>query len=113
MREHRTRLKHQGTLSRRTFLAGTGAVVALGLTRLQGCSPAETPIAPVPRVPSDVPHYDDWHDIYAQKWTWDRISKCTHYVNCAYQRGCAWNVYVKDGIVWREEQVADYPQTNS
>ncbi|MBW2398636.1 MAG: molybdopterin-dependent oxidoreductase [Deltaproteobacteria bacterium] len=113
MREHRTRLKHQGTLSRRTFLAGTGAVVALGLTRLQGCSPAETPIAPVPRVPSDVPHYDDWHDIYAQKWTWDRISKGTHYVNCAYQRGCAWNVYVKDGIVWREEQVADYPQTNS
>ncbi len=37
--------------------------------------------------------------------------KGTHYANCGYQR-CAWNVYVKDGIVWREEQVAAYPQTN-
>jgi DMSO reductase family type II enzyme molybdopterin subunit len=33
-------------------------------------------------------------------------------VNCWYQAHCAWNVYVKDGMVWREEQVADYPQTN-
>jgi len=34
-------------------------------------------------------------------------------VNCWYQAHCAWNVYVKDGLVWREEQVAEYPQTNS
>ena len=41
------------------------------------------------------------------------MAKGTHFVNCGYQRGCAWNVFVKDGIVWREEQVADYPQTNA
>jgi DMSO reductase family type II enzyme molybdopterin subunit len=49
--------------------------------------------------------------VYAQQWRWDRIAKGTHLANCGYQR-CAWNVYVKDGIVWREEQVADYAQTN-
>ena len=32
-------------------------------------------------------------------------------MNCWYQAHCAWNVYVKDGMVWREEQAADYPQT--
>ena len=31
-------------------------------------------------------------------------------MNCWYQAHCAWNVYVKDGMVWREEQAADYPQ---
>jgi anaerobic selenocysteine-containing dehydrogenase len=41
------------------------------------------------------------------------VVRGTHSVNCGYQRSCAWNIYVKDGIVWREEQVGDYPQTNS
>ena len=40
------------------------------------------------------------------------MTKGTHYANCGYQR-CAWNVYVKDGIVWREEQLATYEQTNA
>jgi DMSO reductase family type II enzyme molybdopterin subunit len=31
-------------------------------------------------------------------------------VNCWYQSHCAWDVYVKDGVVWREEQAADYPR---
>ncbi|RMD83992.1 MAG: dimethylsulfide dehydrogenase, partial [Candidatus Dadabacteria bacterium] len=55
--------------------------------------------------------YGDWRDVYRQKWTWDRIHKSSHFTNCWYQSHCAWNVYVKDGIVWREEQVAAYPQT--
>ncbi|MBW2422594.1 MAG: molybdopterin-dependent oxidoreductase [Deltaproteobacteria bacterium] len=56
-------------------------------------------------------HYGDLKDIYAKKWTWDRVVKGTHFANCGYQR-CAWNVYVKDDIVWREEQVANYEQVN-
>jgi nitrate reductase alpha subunit len=36
------------------------------------------------------------------------LTRRRFYVNCGYQRGCAWNVYVKDGIVWREEHVGDY-----
>jgi DMSO reductase family type II enzyme molybdopterin subunit len=51
-------------------------------------------------------------DIYRRKWTWDRVIKGTHGVNCGYQR-CAWNIYVKDDVVWREEQLATYEQTNS
>ena len=31
-------------------------------------------------------------------------------MNCWYQRGCNWNVYVKDGLVWREEQSGTYDQ---
>jgi len=56
--------------------------------------------------------YGGFEDIYRKKWTWDRVIKGTHYANCGYQR-CAWNVYVKDDIVWREEQLASYEQTNS
>ena len=41
---------------------------------------------------------------------WDKVVRSSHWVNCWYQAHCAWNVYVKDGMVWREEQVADYPQ---
>ena len=36
----------------------------------------------------------------------------THFNNCAYQTNCAFNVFVKDGRVVREEQIAAYPQTN-
>ncbi|RMD81329.1 MAG: ethylbenzene dehydrogenase, partial [Candidatus Dadabacteria bacterium] len=61
-----------------------------------------------PAVPAP---YGDWRDVYRQKWTWDRIAKSSHFTNCWYQSHCAWNVYVKDGLVWREEQVAGYPQT--
>ena len=34
-------------------------------------------------------------------------------MNCWYQAHCNWNVYVKDGVVFREEQVAAYPRTNA
>jgi DMSO reductase family type II enzyme molybdopterin subunit len=61
----------------------------------------ETPIA-----------YGDWRNVYRDKWRWDKVVKSSHFVNCWYQAHCAWNVYVKDGVVWREEQVAQYPQTN-
>ena len=56
--------------------------------------------------------YGDYSDVYREKWTWDKVVKGTHYSNCGYQR-CAWNIYVKDGIVWREEQAADYEEINS
>ena len=34
--------------------------------------------------------------------------RSSHFVNCWYQAHCAWDVFVKDGLVWREEQAADY-----
>jgi DMSO reductase family type II enzyme molybdopterin subunit len=56
--------------------------------------------------------YRGWEDLYRNRWTWDKVSPATHYVNCWYQSSCNWNVYVKGGIVWREEQAGIYSQTN-
>jgi DMSO reductase family type II enzyme molybdopterin subunit len=91
-------------LDRRTFLragAAGAASLALGLWRLEA---AAAPVA------AASPGYQDWRDVYRARWTWDKVVRSSHFVNCWYQAHCAWNVYVKDGLVWREEQVAEYPQ---
>ena len=100
-------------LRRRDFLLGAGALaLSLGplrsLTAVAGADEGAAP--PVNQLP--IPDYRKWEDLFREKWTWDTIVKSTHHVNCWYQRGCNWNVFVKDGVVWREEQVAAYPQTN-
>jgi anaerobic selenocysteine-containing dehydrogenase len=101
-----------GGITRRGFLAGT-AVLALSMTYL-GCSDrnAGTGAATAASRGFRAKKYGDWQDLYRERWQWDSISRGTHYVNCWFQRGCAWNVYVKDGVVFREEQVANYEQTN-
>jgi len=50
--------------------------------------------------------YRTFEDVYRKKWTWDRVVRGTHGTNCA--GNCAFNVYVKNGIVWREEQQGVY-----
>jgi anaerobic selenocysteine-containing dehydrogenase len=45
-------------------------------------------------------------------WAWDRVVKGSHPTNCGYQRSCNFNLYVKDGVVLREEQAANYPPPN-
>jgi DMSO reductase family type II enzyme molybdopterin subunit len=94
-------------IARRTFLELAGsAALALSLGHLG---------LRVPKARASVSKalaYKSWEDVYRQRWAWDRVARNTHNVNCAYQRACCWNVYVKEGIVWREEQAADYPQTN-
>ncbi len=54
--------------------------------------------------------YRDWEDLYRREYSWDSIGKAAHCINCV--GNCAFNVYVKDGIVIREEQLAKYPQIN-
>ncbi len=57
------------------------------------------------------PTYRSWEDIYRDKWTWDRVVKGTcNRADCI--AACSLNLFVKDGIVWREEQNAIYAQTN-
>jgi len=102
-------------ISRRSFLvaAGAGATV-LGLSRLRACggtdadSAGEAPkTRPIPPL-----RYRDFSDVYRERWTWDRVVKGTHTrANCI--AGCAWNVFVKDGVVWREEQDAIYEPPRS
>src|SRR5690606_16167606 len=50
--------------------------------------------------------YRRFEDVYRKKWTWDRIAHGTHGTNC--MGNCAFDVYVKNGIVWREEQQGVY-----
>ena len=103
-------------LSRRGFLLGASGTLVMSLTFLQGCKGTEEESdharAPRETAPQKETSFDSWQDIYRTQWTWDRVVKGTHHVNCWYQRCCNWNVFVKDGIVWREEQSGTYPQTN-
>ena len=84
------------TTTRRGFV--TGAAV-LGLSLKYGCS-SETPEQGLAQI------YRGWEDLLRNKWTWDRVARGTHGTNCT--GNCAFNVYVKNGIVWREEQQGDY-----
>lgn len=55
--------------------------------------------------------YRGWEDLYREEWKWDKVVKGTHsWANCS--GGCAWDVFVKDGMVWREEQAYTYPREN-
>ncbi len=96
-------------LSRRAFIQTTGAAtLLLSLDRLAlrpfggGIASATPPL-----------EYRGWEDLYRQQWVWDKVGRSSHFVNCWYQAHCAWNVFVKDGMVWREEQAADYPAIRS
>ena len=96
--------------SRRNFLKGTAAAGATLSLQSFSTQAAEGISA---LVGAKAPAYNSWEDIYRQQWTWDKIVRSTHVVNCWYQNNCAWDVYVKDGIVFREEQAGEYPQINS
>ena len=103
--------------TRREFLRTTGAAaLTLGLANLEfacGSEPAKQAseaakptVAPVAMRP-EVPDYRTWEEIYRQKWVWDTVARGTHTMtNCV--SGCAWGLYVKDGMVWREEQKSPY-----
>ncbi|MBI4491834.1 MAG: molybdopterin-dependent oxidoreductase, partial [Chloroflexi bacterium] len=54
----------------------------------------------------------DLTELRQHKWEWDRVVKATHLTNCAYQEACSFNLFVKDGVVLREEQAANYPALN-
>ncbi|MGB1883633.1 MAG: molybdopterin-dependent oxidoreductase [Gammaproteobacteria bacterium] len=62
--------------------------------------------------------YDGPADLYRDIWQWDKVTWGTH-TNACVPNGCSFRVYVKDGIVWREEQSMkneasnpDYPDYN-
>jgi len=83
----------------------TSASSAAGLRRL-------TPVDPKARLDellSRPYQYREWEDVYRDEWTWDDVVHVSHLrVNCIST--CSFDAYVKDGVVWREEQNANYPQ---
>ena len=103
-------------LSRREFLKITaGTTLAWNARRLVWAEPqsgAESLTVPSDRSWEDVYLYRSWEDVYRRQWTWDKVVRGTHTsANCF--AACAWNLYVRDGIVWREEQSAPYAASNA
>ncbi|MDR0989861.1 MAG: molybdopterin-dependent oxidoreductase, partial [Propionibacteriaceae bacterium] len=52
---------------------------------------------------------DSWEAFYRDRWAHDKVVRTTHGVNCT--GSCAWNVFVKDGLVTWEHQFTGYPTT--
>jgi nitrate reductase alpha subunit len=111
MSDNRTQPKTNGW-SRRQFIRGAAAgAVALWLP---GCGKNEKPALtaftgdfdPLPTYP-----YRGWEDFYRKIWTWDKVVRSTHSANCT--GSCSWKVYVRNGVMVREEQAADYPRINA
>ena len=82
------------TTNRRDFLSGAGAV-ALSLK-----------YGAVAAADGTAGGYKRWEDIMRNKWTWDRVVRGSRGLNCTGH--CAFNIFVRNGIVWREEQQGEY-----
>jgi len=90
---------------RRTFLQFSGAALACASvpSSVWAFSKIQTIEDPLKSYP-----YRGWEDLYRKEWTWDSVGFTTHSNGCV--GGCAWKVYVKNGVPMREEQVSEYPQ---
>ncbi|MDY6906172.1 MAG: molybdopterin-dependent oxidoreductase [Thermodesulfobacteriota bacterium] len=94
-------------ISRRAFLKGTGATVALLSLNSLGFLGGNQIANATEKVFEDW-KYSGWEDLHREEWTWDKVTFGTHLVDC-YPGNCLWRVYSKDGLVFREEQAAKYP----
>ncbi|MFQ5698907.1 MAG: molybdopterin-dependent oxidoreductase [Myxococcota bacterium] len=106
----------QEGVSRRSFILGTGlgaTAIGLGLWQLRRRGPAPWVGPPLPEpLATQAPRYGDFTDVWRDHFTWDRVVKGTHTrANCI--AACSWDVYVKEGIAWREEQHAIYEAPRS
>ncbi|MBM4196542.1 MAG: hypothetical protein FJ197_05495 [Gammaproteobacteria bacterium] len=87
------------TLTDRRQFVTAGGALALGLTLKYVPAGAQDPTQLA------LP-YGRWEDLMRRKWTWDRVVRGSRGINCTGH--CAFDVYVKNGIVWREEQQGEY-----
>lgn len=93
-------------VNRRKFITGTGAgLAALWASKAFG-QLEEFDIIDVD--PLKTYPYRGWEDLYRRQFTWDKVVRSTHSANCT--GSCSWKVYVKDGVMLREEQAGDYPR---
>lgn len=96
-------------LSRRKFLAlsaaGAAAAATVGIPlyhfRKRPAGPHAFAAA------RSRPLLGNWQDLYRERWTWDAVAKGSHgWLNC--RSACEWDLFVKNGVVVREEQTAAY-----
>lgn len=98
------------TMDRRGFLKlATTSAGALALTRLSWSPAAHADPQPnfQPTWNPSQYSYTAWEDLYRRQWTFQTAGRSTHSVNCT--GSCSWKVLVKNGVIWRDEQAADYP----
>jgi len=88
------------TLTDRRQVLHAGGALALGLSLKYAPAGAQG-VAAALAAP-----YGRWEDLMRQKWSWDRVVHGSRGINCTGH--CAFNIYVKNGIVWREEQQGEY-----
>lgn len=91
---------------RREFLQKI-AVAGLGIITIDGAWALEK-LEPTNNNPLKDFSYRGWEDLYRQERTWDTIGYSAHCSNCI--GNCAFKIFVKDGVVLREEQLAQYPR---
>lgn len=97
-------------VDRRSFLKSLGAAGASVGVLGNGQAWALNRLEPVGDTLETEYPYRSWEDMYRNEWTWDKVGHAAHCINC--MGNCAFDVYVKDGIVLREEQIAKYPSVN-
>ncbi len=99
-----------GSVDRRGFLKGSGgALLSLGLLHLIPAAPTPGLASPETEAAAPLPKddYQEWQDVWRERWTWDEVVHSSHArANCVST--CSWDIFVKDGIAWREEQNAIY-----
>jgi len=97
--------------NRRNFMKSSGAgVLSLSMSSLaSGLVPGFVSEA----LAGTKPQYYKWEDIYRKEWKWDKVTWGSHLNICWPQGSCKFYVYVRNGIVWREEQAAQMPACNS
>ena len=96
------------TVTRRDFLGAT-ALTGIGVLTADGAWALNKLEPLTDTLDQDYP-YRAWEDLYRDEFTWDHVGYAAHCINCV--GNCAFRIYVKDGIVLREEQLAEYPQIN-
>ncbi|MFH0794203.1 MAG: molybdopterin-dependent oxidoreductase [bacterium] len=97
-------------LTRRQILKIGGGLGLAALFPLEGLAQTLQDFDIVNVDPLKLYPYRGWEDLYRRQFTWDRVVRSTHSANCT--GSCSWKVYVRDGIMLREEQAADYPRIN-
>jgi complex iron-sulfur molybdoenzyme family reductase subunit alpha len=100
-----------GKITRRRFLWMSSISVAGALAGAAGAGNVPPPDIPGFRFDYDPMRtypYRGWESLYEKQWTWDKVARSTHSANCT--GSCSWKVYVKDGVMLREEQASDYPR---
>jgi nitrate reductase alpha subunit len=97
----------KGCTRRQVLIGGAAGTLALALRSLAAPTRPEATSAPAATLSATLGEYRDWEDVFRDTWQWDRVVRGTHLrANCF--SACAFDLYVKEGVVWREEQADVY-----